>query len=144
MNATGALRMAQEAGISVGIAGDFIRYQSHRRPPARVLYALTAAKPEIVALLSRFSLDASGGLIGDALLDTSRSRFPRPEIQRPGGPRGRDRSGPRSVHTAAASVRRKPDELRARAPGAEGNSRRSQLGRPRLSEPHYIDAGEQT
>jgi hypothetical protein len=68
MNATEALRMAHEAGISVSLVGDFIRYQSHGPPPTRVLEALQAAKPEIVALLSRFSLHASGALAGDHVL----------------------------------------------------------------------------
>jgi hypothetical protein len=68
MNATEALRMAHEAGISVSLVGDFIRYQSHGPPPTRVLEALQAAKPEIVALLSRFSLGASGALAGNHLL----------------------------------------------------------------------------
>jgi hypothetical protein len=69
MTAAEALRQAHEAGISVSLAGDFIRYQSHGPPPTWVLDALKAAKPEIVTLLSRFSLDASGALIGDTLLD---------------------------------------------------------------------------
>jgi hypothetical protein len=123
MNATEALRMAHEAGRSVSLVGDFIRYQSHGRPPARVLDALKAAKPEIVALLSRFSLDASGGLIGDALLDHFAKL-----VSASGNTATRRSSRTRPVGTAfrphpAASVRRKPDELRARAPGAEGNRR---------------------
>src|ERR1700722_221531 len=65
MTAAEALRLAHEAGISVGLVGDFIRYQSHGPPPTHVLEALKAAKPEIVALLSRFRLDASGALAGD-------------------------------------------------------------------------------
>jgi hypothetical protein len=69
MTAAEALRLAHEAGISVSRVGDFIRYHSHGPPPAHVLDALKAAKPEIVALLSRFGLDASGALFGDALLD---------------------------------------------------------------------------
>ena len=69
MTAAEALRLAHEAGISVSLVGDFIRYQSHGSTPAHVLEALKAAKPEIVALLRRFRLDASGTLIGDTLLD---------------------------------------------------------------------------
>jgi hypothetical protein len=68
MTAVEALRLAHEAGISVSIAGDFIRWRCRGEPLAAVLAALKTAKPEIVALLSRFSLDASGALIGDALL----------------------------------------------------------------------------
>jgi hypothetical protein len=69
MTAAEALRLAHEAGISVSLVDDLIRYQSHGPPPAHVLDALKAAKPEIVALIRRFSLDASGALIGGALLD---------------------------------------------------------------------------
>jgi hypothetical protein len=68
MNAIEAIRTAHEAGISVSLIGDFIRYQSCGPPPAHVLNALKAAKPEIVALLSRFCLDASGALAGDQVL----------------------------------------------------------------------------
>src|ERR1700722_1788246 len=68
MTAAEALRLAHEAGISVGLVGDFIRSQSHGPPPAHVLEALKGAKPEIVALLSRFGLDASGALAGDHVL----------------------------------------------------------------------------
>jgi hypothetical protein len=68
MTAAEALRLAHEAGISVSLVGDFIRYQSYGAPPAHVLDALKAAKPEIVALLSRFRLDASGALAGDHVL----------------------------------------------------------------------------
>ena len=68
MTAAEALRLAHEAGISVSLVGDFIRYQSHGPPPAHVLEALKGAKPEIVALLSRFGLDASGTLTGDHVL----------------------------------------------------------------------------
>jgi hypothetical protein len=64
MTAAEALRLAHEADISVSLVGDFIRYQSHGPPPARVLAALKAAKPEIVALLRRFRLDATGALAG--------------------------------------------------------------------------------
>jgi hypothetical protein len=37
-------------------------------PPADVLAALKEAKPEIIALLGRYALDASGALNGDDLL----------------------------------------------------------------------------
>jgi hypothetical protein len=57
--------LAHGAGVCVSLAGGWIRYQSHGEPPAHVLNALRAAKPEIVALLGRFRLDASGALAGD-------------------------------------------------------------------------------
>lgn len=65
MTAAEALRLANEPGISVGLVAGFIRYQSHGPPPAHVLEALKGAKPEIVAMLSRFGLDASGAVAGD-------------------------------------------------------------------------------
>ena len=68
MTAAEALRLAHDAGISVSVVGDFIRYKSHGPPPARVLAALKDSKLEIVALLSRFGLDASGALTGDHVL----------------------------------------------------------------------------
>lgn len=68
MTAAEALRLAHAAGISVSLVGDFIRYKSRGRPPAHVLEALNASKPEIVALLSRFGLDATGTLAGDRVL----------------------------------------------------------------------------
>jgi hypothetical protein len=66
MTAADALRLAHEAGVSVSLAGDgFVRWKSRGELPPRVLAALRAAKPEIVTLLSRFRLDASGALGGD-------------------------------------------------------------------------------
>jgi hypothetical protein len=69
MTAAEALRLAHEAGISVSLVGDLIRYQSRGPPPPNVLEALKAAKPEIVGLLTRFQLDASGALAGEPALD---------------------------------------------------------------------------
>jgi hypothetical protein len=65
MSAIEALALAHSEGVLVSLAGDFIRYQSRGEPPAHVLQALRAAKPEIVGLLSRFGLEASGALAGD-------------------------------------------------------------------------------
>jgi hypothetical protein len=65
MSVIEALTLAHAEGVKVSLVGDFIRYQSRGAPSERVLAALRAAKPEIVALLSRFSLDASGALVGD-------------------------------------------------------------------------------
>jgi hypothetical protein len=68
MTAAEALRLAHEAGMAVSVVGDFIHYKSQGPPPAHVLEALKASKPEIVVLLSRFGLDASGTLTGDHVL----------------------------------------------------------------------------
>jgi hypothetical protein len=68
MTAAEALRLAHQAGISISLVGDRIRYQSHASPPAHALDALKAAKPEIVALLSRYALTENGALTGDDLL----------------------------------------------------------------------------
>ena len=65
MSAVQALALAHSEGVLVSLAGDFIRYQSRGAPSERVLAALRTAKPEIVALLRRFRLDASGALAGD-------------------------------------------------------------------------------
>ena len=65
MSAIEALALANAEGVLVSLAGDFIRYQSRGAPSERVLAALRAAKLEIVALLSRLWLDASGALVGD-------------------------------------------------------------------------------
>jgi hypothetical protein len=65
MNAAEALALAHAEGVLISLAGDFIRYQSKAGAPEHVLAALKAAKPEIVALLRRYALDASGALAGD-------------------------------------------------------------------------------
>jgi hypothetical protein len=65
MSAIEALALAHAEGVVVSLAGDFIRYRSRGAPSERVLGALRAAKPEILALLSRFRLDASGALVGN-------------------------------------------------------------------------------
>jgi hypothetical protein len=66
MSAVEALALAHAEGVLISLVGDFIRYRSHGPPPERVLAALRAAKPEIVALLSRFRLEASGALFSEA------------------------------------------------------------------------------
>ena len=68
MSAVEALALAHAEGVRVSLAGDFIRYQSRGDPPAHVLQALRAAKPEIIALLRRYALDKTGALVGDDLL----------------------------------------------------------------------------
>jgi|SRR5271166_1539374 len=65
MKALEALALAHAANVQVSLAGDFIRWRSRGEPPAPVLGALRAAKPEIVALLSRLWVDTSGALAGD-------------------------------------------------------------------------------
>jgi hypothetical protein len=68
MSAVEALALAHAEGVRVSLAGDFIRYQSRGDPPAHVLQALRAAKPEIIALLRRYALGKTGALVGDDLL----------------------------------------------------------------------------
>jgi hypothetical protein len=68
MSAAEAIAQAEAAGVRICLAGDFIRYQSHGPPPARVLAALRAAKSDLVALLARYALTEGGALIGDDLL----------------------------------------------------------------------------
>jgi hypothetical protein len=68
MTALEALALADAANVQVSIARDFIRWRCRGAPPADVLAALKAAKPEIVTLLKPLSLDPSGALTGDALL----------------------------------------------------------------------------
>jgi hypothetical protein len=69
MTAIEALELAHAEGVRVCLAGDFIRYRCAGTAPPDVLNALKAAKPEIVALLRRYTVDASGALIGDEVLD---------------------------------------------------------------------------
>ena len=66
MSAIEALIVAHAEGVVVSLAGDFIRYQSRGAPSDTVLAALRASKREVVALLSRFRLDASGALFSEA------------------------------------------------------------------------------
>jgi hypothetical protein len=68
MSAAEAIAQAEAACVRICLAGDFIRYQSHGPPPARVLAALRAAKSDLVALLARYALAESGALVGDDLL----------------------------------------------------------------------------
>jgi hypothetical protein len=73
MTAVEALMLAHAANVRVSLVADRIRYQSHGAPPADVIDALRVAKPEIVALLDRVSIDATGALVsapsgGDDLL----------------------------------------------------------------------------
>jgi hypothetical protein len=68
MSALEALALAHAEGVLVSLAGDFIRYQAHGAAPPRVLAALKAEKPRIVALLRRYVLEETGALAGDDLL----------------------------------------------------------------------------
>jgi hypothetical protein len=61
MSAAAALSLAESAGVSVCLDGDMLRLVASVEPPADVLAALKAAKPEIVALLRR---EESGGQDG--------------------------------------------------------------------------------
>jgi hypothetical protein len=62
MSAIEALDLAEAFGVEVGLAGDRIHYRSRGAAPAHVLAALKAAKPDIVALLAGYTVDASGAL----------------------------------------------------------------------------------
>jgi hypothetical protein len=64
MTAVEALALAHAANVRLSLARDHIRFQSRGAPPAEVIEALRAAKPEIVALLSRLSVDSTGALVG--------------------------------------------------------------------------------
>jgi hypothetical protein len=65
MTAAETLKLAHEGSVSVSLVGEFIRWQSRGEMPPHVLAALRAAKPEIVALLRAYALDASGALAGE-------------------------------------------------------------------------------
>jgi hypothetical protein len=66
MTAVEALSLAHAANVQVSLARGHIRCRSRGAPPSEVIEALRAAKPEIVALLGRFSVDATGALAGAA------------------------------------------------------------------------------
>jgi hypothetical protein len=73
MTAVDALALAHVTNVRVSLIGDRIRYQSRGALSADVIEALRAAKPEIVALLGRLSIDATGAIVeagsgGDSLL----------------------------------------------------------------------------
>ena len=63
-----ALALAEQHGITIALAGDFIRWRSQGPTPHVVLDALKTAKPELLAILRRYSLDANHALAGDDLL----------------------------------------------------------------------------
>jgi hypothetical protein len=122
MSAVEALALAQAEGVLVSLAGDFIRYQSRGPPSERVLAALKAAKPEIVALLSRFRLDATGALAGgdDLLCGLARLGF---RVRRCGDQAALDdetEQGRVPPDAASLWVRQSPAGIRRGAAGASG------------------------
>jgi len=67
MRAAEALALAEASGVVVTLYRDRLRIGSRGAAPETVIDALKAAKPEIVALLTRYSLTQSGALQGDDL-----------------------------------------------------------------------------
>src|SRR5580693_952207 len=68
-----ALAFAERYGITIAVvASDRLSWQSRGPTPGRALEALKAAKGELIDLLVRYSLDSSGALVGDDLLDELR------------------------------------------------------------------------
>jgi hypothetical protein len=60
-------RVGYTESVKVSLAGDgFIRWQSRGELPPHVRDALKSAKPEIVALLRRYALEATGALFSEA------------------------------------------------------------------------------
>jgi hypothetical protein len=68
-----ALAFAERYGVTIAVvAGDRLWWRSRGPTPGRALEALKAAKGELIDLLVRYSLDSSGALVGDNLLDELR------------------------------------------------------------------------
>ena len=67
MSAAEALALAEAAGVVVTLYRDRLRIGSRGLASEPVIDALKAAKPEIVALLTRYSLTQYGALQGDDL-----------------------------------------------------------------------------
>jgi hypothetical protein len=67
MRAAEALALAEASGVVVTLYRDRLRIGSRGAAPELVIDALKAAKPEIVALLTRYFLTQSGALQGDDL-----------------------------------------------------------------------------
>jgi hypothetical protein len=68
-----ALALTEKYGVTITAVGrDCLSWQSRGPTPVRALRALKAAKGELIDLLLRYSLDSSGALVGDNLLDELR------------------------------------------------------------------------
>jgi hypothetical protein len=89
MTVAEALELTQAANVRISLVGDRIRYQSRGEPPAQVLAALAAAKPQLVALLGSYALSKTAALIGDEVLlaDLARLDF---RVRRYGNQAGLD------------------------------------------------------
>jgi hypothetical protein len=68
-----ALALTEKYGVTITAVGrDRLSWQSRGPTPVHALRALKAAKGELIDLLIRYSLDSSGALVGDNLLDELR------------------------------------------------------------------------